>query len=375
MSEDSSNLSFGPQTSVFHERNEIVAAEMRHEDQARFSGDQQRRSERRNLDPQSTMGIELFSFLTLLLRGMEREPNEDGLASSDAISELAKALNIGESLLSDSVASVRSGTEPSEAALNVMSSISGTNFDYSKVDYSRAKAAVAKYADSGNPLLEIIASEESRGNYNIMYDGTASGATLNLTGRTVNQVIALQAERLAQGHAGTAAGKGQIIRKTLISLKDEFAREGEDIGDQLFDEDMQDRLMVKLMERRGIETFYRDGDEMAMMRRLSMEWAAVPKDMGGESYYKGVGDNKAHLEPEVMIVALRQARENYMQAQSDTQLAFNNGGVEETSRSQIASGFDVKANPDLVAASDAVPTEGNPDATPVTPGVGGNRNV
>ncbi|GEM_PF-5359802 len=319
-------------------------------------------------DLQKTQGLELFSFLVLLLRGVDAEPDEDGLASEEATSELAQALNIGQSLLGSAMASVRNGTSPADAATNLMSSIDRRNFDYSSIDFSRAEAAVAKFADSGNPLIEIIASVESGGNCNIMYNGTATGATYNLTGRTVNQVLQLQQEVLDAGGKGTACGKGQWIRSTLLDVKNDLAAEGIDIGNKLFDEEMQNFLMEKMLERRGYDKFLNgEIDEMTMMRNLSMEWAAIPEDMRGESYYKGVGDNKAHLEPEVMLVALRQARQNHLQSQR--QLAFNDGGVEEKASSapNPSAQFDGSGGVDQVAlASTEQPAADDTDPAPKT---------
>ena len=90
----------------------------------------------------------------------------------------------------------------------------------------------------------------------------------------------------------SASGRYQIIRKTLLGLKKELKLTGK----EMFNEDMQDRMALRLLDRRGFQKFL-DGKISinAMMVNLSKEWASfpVPKRMRGrhrmvnkgETYY------------------------------------------------------------------------------------------
>ena len=50
----------------------------------------------------------------------------------------------------------------------------------------------------------------------------------------------------------------------------------------------------ELLRRRGYED-YKAGklSTKKFIRNLSMEWASLPEDESNESYYKGIGNNKA----------------------------------------------------------------------------------
>ena len=62
---------------------------------------------------------------------------------------------------------------------------------------------------------------------------------------------------------------------------------------------MQDRLATALLERRGYSKFLNGAiSEARFMRNLSQEWASLPKDMGGASYYAGDGLNRALTSPQ-----------------------------------------------------------------------------
>ena len=129
-------------------------------------------------------------------------------------------------------------------------------------------------------LLDFIAKYESNGNYNVLY----GGRTKPLTTMTINQVLKMQ-EGL--GGPSTAAGRYQIIRITLRELRDKMKLRGTEI----FDKKMQDRMAVCLLERRGLNKNL--GTEKFMLN-LSKEWASLPRDKSGKSYYAGDGLNKAH---------------------------------------------------------------------------------
>lgn len=270
--------------------------------------------------------LQLFAFLIAFFAGIKDDSGE-GMASNSAVQSMSSAFGIDFSNLSKTVKAVRSGEESIfSAARKTFSQIQP-----SKVDFAKAEATVAKYAESGNPLLEMIAKKESGGNYNIAYNGTAKGMTGSFTSMTVNEVLAWQKNHTAvEGFKSSAVGKYQIIRTTLEGLKKEFAAKGEDIGNQKFDEKMQDRLAESLLNRRGYKDYLAGKmDESTFMARLSKEWAALPKDMSGAGSYDKDGLNKAHVDPATMLVAMRAVKDPVYQ--SDLRTQFASGGKPESS--------------------------------------------
>ena len=63
---------------------------------------------------------------------------------------------------------------------------------------------------------------------------------------------------------------------------------------EIFDRNLQDRMARELLMRRGFEK-YKAGKIKTkdFIRELAKEWAALPVDESNESYYKGLGSNKA----------------------------------------------------------------------------------
>jgi muramidase (phage lysozyme) len=117
---------------------------------------------------------------------------------------------------------------------------------------NRAKS-IATYGNNSD-MLDLIGAAEGtdkgRGYNETLGYGAFTGGAVNLTGMTLNEVLALQQRMLA--HPGntsnsSAVGRYQIVSKTLRSLMDELSLS----GDRLFDEDTQDELARALLRRRG----------------------------------------------------------------------------------------------------------------------------
>ena len=169
------------------------------------------------------------------------------------------------------------------------------------------------------PVLDLIGRYESRGDYDIVYGGIPKAQRpAKLTAMTIDQVIAWQKQVVAAGAASSAAGKYQIIRKTLEASIAALRMSGA----RLFDKATQDQLAMHLLRGRGMQRFLDgqiDVDDMAL--GLAKEWASlpVPHDMkgasrqikAGQSYYAGDGLNKAHATVAVVEKALLVARERY----------------------------------------------------------------
>jgi muramidase (phage lysozyme) len=147
-------------------------------------------------------------------------------------------------------------------------------------------------------LLSLIAGVESNNNPNVI----AGGGEAALTDMTLDEVRALQRRIQSSGGASTAVGKYQIKDDTLDYLQAEIGLS----GSQRFTEELQDQMAQTLLNRRGYDE-YKAGQigEEEFLNRLSKEWAALPKDASGTSYYKGVGNNKALVGYDETVSAIR----------------------------------------------------------------------
>jgi muramidase (phage lysozyme) len=148
-------------------------------------------------------------------------------------------------------------------------------------------------------IKETIASRESNGNYNVVY----GNKEMPLTGMTIGEVIKWQEGQIEAGAKSTAAGKYQIIAKTM---KDLARRNPEDFGeDKLFDATAQEWAADTLLARRGWDDFEagkKTDEEMALA--LAKEWASLPDPSTGKSYYAKDGTNKSHHTPEYILSVL-----------------------------------------------------------------------
>lgn len=154
------------------------------------------------------------------------------------------------------------------------------------------------------PLLNIIAKGESNGNYNAYY-GNGGNTTIRFTDMTVAEVLQWQEEFVRQGSPSSAVGKYQIVRPTLLGLVRQL-----DIDPRArYDEALQDRLAIALLERRGSVAYVdKELTREQFAANLAREWAALPKVIGDnpqESYYAGDGLNHSRISIEEVFAALR----------------------------------------------------------------------
>lgn len=156
-----------------------------------------------------------------------------------------------------------------------------------------------------NGVLDLIGHHESRGDYNRVYG--AGVKRVDLTNMTIDQVQKWQRDYVNSGSRSSAAGKYQIIQDTLSGLKKEMGLTGK----ELFDEKMQDAMALKLLERRGINSFVAGKMSTGqIINSISKEWAAVKNTSGVGEYDKAHGGNlnRGTLDSSKMAVALEQAR-------------------------------------------------------------------
>jgi muramidase (phage lysozyme) len=165
-------------------------------------------------------------------------------------------------------------------------------FDGSEEEYVSLKSDTStdyKNLTASTPektVLNLVASAESGKNgYNKIF----GGKTLNLTSMSVGDVLATQREMIRNGSPSSALGRYQFINKTLKGLIS-------DLGIPLnatFNEELQDKLGVALMKRRGWDKF-KSGKmtEDQFLNNLAKEWAGLPTTKG-TSFYAGDGLNRA----------------------------------------------------------------------------------
>lgn len=172
--------------------------------------------------------------------------------------------------------------------------------------YMQNKRLVVDPASYG-PLLHLIASVESKGNYNA-YFGNPYNKSIEFTNMSVAEVMKWQAEFVARGNVSSAVGRYQIIDTTLAGLVRQL---GIDTSKK-FDVVMQDRLAAALLERRGAENYVNKEltrDEFAA--NLAKEWAALPKVIGqnpDQSYYASDGLNKSLVSIDEVLGAIEPIR-------------------------------------------------------------------
>lgn len=168
-------------------------------------------------------------------------------------------------------------------------------------------STMPKYIDPSayRPLLNTIAKGESNGNYNA-YFGKPANNTVKLTEMTIAEVLKWQAEYVRSGNPSSAAGRYQIIQPTLEGLVKEHAID----PSELFNEALQDKLAIKLTERRGARDFIEkkiSADQFAA--NLAKEWAALPAVTGErptESFYAGDGLNKSRIPVDTILSAIEE---------------------------------------------------------------------
>ena len=149
-------------------------------------------------------------------------------------------------------------------------------------------------------LLDFIGDQESNGHYDIVH-GTSQNhleaySAEHFGGRelnelTVGEVLEWQKANIQDGVAYTAAGKYQIINKTLKGLVSEY-----DVPlDAKFDNQLQDKLALGLLERRGLTKFLNGDIGLDKFQdNIAYEWASLKNSDGFGQYDGDKAGNFAH---------------------------------------------------------------------------------
>jgi muramidase (phage lysozyme) len=159
------------------------------------------------------------------------------------------------------------------------------------------------------PLLDLVASVESKGNYNAHF-GNATNSNIDFTNMTIHEVLKWQSNFVSQGNFSSAVGRYQIVNTTLSGLVRQLGLS----VDQKFNSDTQDALAIALIERRGAEQYVNEEiTKEQFAANLAMEWAALPKNSGdnpNDSYYASDGVNKALVDSAEVIRAIEKIQPN-----------------------------------------------------------------
>ncbi|SFY18707.1 hypothetical protein SAMN04244548_03007 [Paracoccus pantotrophus] len=142
-------------------------------------------------------------------------------------------------------------------------------------------------------LARLVAKLEAPKGFDQVYSGTVLRPPRPITTMTINEVLAWQGRSVAAGSKSSAAGGFQIIQDTLRATRDALGL----TGDEIFDEAMQTRMAVHLMQGRGLDD-WRAGriSTEQFMDNMAQEWAALPRATGpnaGRSHYDGDGLNQS----------------------------------------------------------------------------------
>lgn len=150
-------------------------------------------------------------------------------------------------------------------------------------------------------LLDFISVHEGP-KYTSISSNKESKLPKPVTSYTVDELLAdAPTWRKKYGCLSSAAGRYQIITKTLKNLKEVMGLK----GSEKFNEDLQDRMGMQLLRFRGYDAFMAGQlTKEQFAKNLAQEWASLPVLAGtknytgkniqrGSSYYAGDGMNSA----------------------------------------------------------------------------------
>jgi len=153
------------------------------------------------------------------------------------------------------------------------------------------------------PLINTIYQAESGGDPNIIYSGCPIQPPRPITQMTVREVRIFQDRMVAAWSESSAVWACQIIKGTM----DGAIRAGVLDPNSKFDIDAQNRFTIWKMEQRGLNRFMSwQVSQEWFMESLAKEWASLPKDMWGASYYAWDGLNHALVSPQTITRHLRE---------------------------------------------------------------------
>lgn len=161
-------------------------------------------------------------------------------------------------------------------------------------------------------LLDFIGSHEAPNGYDDYYRDASFAPPKPLTTMTINEVRAWQAAANPEGKGTAAAGRYQIVNYKGGETMDWLVGRLGLTGDELFDQDMQDRMGTELLRRRGLDDFVSGKITAAEFGdNVAKEWAGMPVLTGagrGKSFYGRDGLNKALTDADSFLAAITGGR-------------------------------------------------------------------
>ena len=159
------------------------------------------------------------------------------------------------------------------------------------------------------PILNVVGAAE--GGYTSIAPNDENPDLTSMTIREASQAVGIRKDN---------PGKGAIGRYQLTEPIRQAELAGLDVDKDIFSPANQDKIAIALIKARGITADMIINDPNEAGRRLAMEFAGLPvlKDTQGDrqfvkrgqSYYRGVDNNKANVTPEEVEAAFKQF-ENY----------------------------------------------------------------
>jgi muramidase (phage lysozyme) len=148
-------------------------------------------------------------------------------------------------------------------------------------------------------LLDFIASKEAPKGYNTVYANKQGSMPKQITAMTINEVIA-DSDRRTNQYGSSACGRYQFMKATLQGLVTELKL----TGNEKLNPNMQDRLGLQLLKRRGYDKFIAGSITVTGFGlNIAKEWASFPvlkatkgahrNVARGQSYYAGDRLNKS----------------------------------------------------------------------------------
>jgi len=160
----------------------------------------------------------------------------------------------------------------------------GIGVENRQADVAASQTSSQAGVESGK-LLDFIGKAEGAG-YNTKFGGEVT----DLTGKSINEILALQKQMKAEGKGSTAVGKYQIINSTLASLVDQLKIS----KDEKFTPEMQDKLARELIRQSGSDQV-KEGkmSQKQFADNLAGVWASLPKESGKSAYHGDKMNNHA----------------------------------------------------------------------------------
>ena len=150
-------------------------------------------------------------------------------------------------------------------------------------------------------MLDFLAKAEwTNDNYNALFS-KANQSEIAFTEMTLRQVLAYQDKFVKDWSPSSAIGRYQFMRYTIRDMSERY-----DISlDEKFTPEFQDNLAILKLNERWLKQFQEDGDIWKFQNKLSAEWASLPKDNSGLSYYHWDGLNHALVPHDALVKQIK----------------------------------------------------------------------